>query len=594
LLNRRSLPFSYTHISLLLVGLMWVLPFLNYYHLYPLTSFYQEWSAVALGLGAMLLLVSGRYWQQPEIPRVVLLPIGMMLLVVVQFFLGKMAYYGQALLYALYLTWAAWLVMLGQGLRREFGLATLATVLAAALLAGAELNALCGILQQYRWHTFLDSMVAVKTSAAVFGNIAQPNHFADYLSLGLASLGLLYVRGLLRGWQVVLLALPILFVLPLSGSRSTWLYLSWMVCLAYWWQRRDRSQLPLLRYSVLALLGFALMNLVVRLPWLAGTAGSVTTVQRLFGEVSGGSIRLHLWHEAWLIFMQFPLFGAGFGQFAWQHFQLGPVLRDTGITGLYNNAHNLVMQLAAETGLAGLLVLFGTLLPWLWRVRLVERSIYHWWGYTVLSVLAIHSLLEYPLWYAYFLGIAALLLGIFDPGSYRLELRNVGRLSVALMLLLGVVSLQHLLSGYRQIETLVVQRPTSADDQAYLDRMRKGLLAARQQMLLQPYVDFFMTSMLSVDANHLADKLAFNENVLHFIPSESVAYHQALLLARDGQTEAAQTEMARAIWSYPQGFPATSRELQKLSGKDPVHFDALLNFAIQKHEEYQRAVVRKK
>jgi hypothetical protein len=212
----------------------------------------------------------------------------------------------------------------------------------------------------------------------------------------------------------------------------------------------------------------------------------------------------------------------------------------------------------------------------------------------VLSVLAIHSLLEYPLWYAYFLGIAALLLGIFDPGSYRLELRNVGRLAVALMLLLGVVSLQHLLSGYREIETLVMQRPASAHDQTYLDRMRNGLLAVRQQALLQPYADWFIAGMLGADAEHLADKLAFNEGVLHFIPNQSVAYRQALLLARDGQAEAAQIEMERAIWAYPQGFPATSRELQKMAGKDPAHFDALLKFAIQKHKEYQRAVVRKK
>jgi O-antigen ligase len=572
---------------------MWVLPFLNYYHAYPLTTFYQEWSAAMLGLCATLLLVSRQYWRQPEIPRVVLLPIGMMLLVVVQFFLGKVAYFGQALLYALYLLWAALLMMLGHHLRREFSLATLTTVLAVALLAGAELNALFGVLQHYLWHTFLDPVVTVKISSAVYGNIAQPNHFADYLSLGLASLGLLHVRGLLRGWLTVLLALPILFVLPLSGSRSTWLYLLWMVFLAYWWQRRDRAQLPLLRYSLLVLLGFGLMHLVVQLPWLAGAAGNVNTVQRLFGEVNSGGIRLHLWHEAWLIFAQFPLLGAGFGQFAWQHFQLGPLLHDASITGLYNNAHNLVLQLAAETGLAGLLILFGTLLPWLWRAQHVEQSIYHWWGYALLSVLGIHSLLEYPLWYAYFLGIASLLLGMFDPGGYRLDLRNLGRLSVALMLLLGVLSLQQLLNGYRDIEALVAQRPASDHDRAYVDRMRKGLLAVRRQALLQPYAALFMDSMIEVSPDHIADKLAYNEDVLHFVPVSTVAYRQALLLAQDGKEGAARMQMERAIWAYPGDFPEAGRELQELAGKEPARFSALLKFAALKYEEYRRAVHKK-
>jgi hypothetical protein len=209
------------HLSLALAGLMWVLPFLNYYHAYPLTTFYQEWSTAALGLAAALLLLGRRYWQDAEVPRVVILPLALLLLLLVQYGLGKIPYLGQMLLYALYLLWAALLVMLGARLRKEFGLPALVTALAAFLLVGAELNALLGILQHFRWHTFLDRVVTMKIGSAVFGNIAQPNHFANYIALGLASLGLLYARGTLRAWQVLLLALPLLFVLPLSGSRGS-------------------------------------------------------------------------------------------------------------------------------------------------------------------------------------------------------------------------------------------------------------------------------------------------------------------------------------------------------------------------------------
>lgn len=588
---KRGVPsFSYAHISLLLAGLMWVLPFLNYYHAYPLTTFYQEWGAAMLGLGALLLLVAGRCWLRPEIPRVILLPLGLVLLVVVQFAMGKIAYFGQALLYSLYLSWAALLIMLGRQLRSEFGLAVLSTVLAAFLVVGGELSALVGVLQHYRWHTFLDSVVTVKVSSAVYGNIAQPNHFADYLTLGLVSLGLLYARGSLRAWQVVVLALPLLYVLPLSGSRSTLLYLLCIAGMSYLWQRRDKSLSVLWHYSLLLLPAFGLMHLMVRLPWLAGSTGDVTTIQRLFGEVNSEGIRLHLWHEAWLIFTRFPLFGAGFGQFAWQHFLLGPELRDAGMVGLYNNAHNLVMQLAAETGLAGLLVLFGTLLPWLWRARRAERSVYHWWGYSLLAVLGIHSLLEYPLWYAYFIGVAALLLGMFDSGCYRLELRGLGRISVALMLLLGVLSLQQLLHGYRNLEALMAQRPVSDNDTAYVERMRSGLREVRGLVLLQPYADLFIDSTLAVGPDHIEDKLTYNTEVLHFVPISGVAYRQALLLAQAGDAAAAQAQMGRAIWSYPGDFPATGKELEGLVHRDPARFAALLKFAILKNEEYWRAV----
>ena len=43
--------------SLAMAGLMCVLPFMQPYHRFPLTSFYSEWLAFALGLAAAALLL---------------------------------------------------------------------------------------------------------------------------------------------------------------------------------------------------------------------------------------------------------------------------------------------------------------------------------------------------------------------------------------------------------------------------------------------------------------------------------------------------------------------------------------------------------
>ena len=575
------------HISLTFVGLMWVLPFLYYHHAYPLTTFYQEWSAVVLGLCAMPLLVTKRSWLQPKIPLIVLLPIGLLLLGMLQFVLGRVSYFDQILLLALYLLWAALLMMLGQRLRQEFGLPVLATVLASFLLVGAELNALAGILQHYRWHTFLDAVVTVKISVAVYGNVAQPNHFANYITLGLISLGLLHMRGLLRVWYVALLTMPLLFVLVLSGSRSVWLYLLFMAGMAWLWLRSDKSCLLLLRYTLLLLLGFGLMHAVVQIPWLEGAAGSITTMRRLFGEGTGGSIRLYLWREGWQIFTQFPLLGAGFGQFAWQHFQLGPVLQNTDIVGLYNNAHSLVMQIAAEMGLVGLLILCGTLAMWLIQCGRSQRTVYHWWGYALLGVLAIHSLLEYPLWYAYFLGVAAFSLGMLDTNLYRLKLRHLGRLSLAAILLLGVLSLGQVLQSYRNLEILMGLRQAVRKNN-YL--WREDLMAAHAQIPLRPYFDLFMSGKIQAGADYLADTRILNERVMSFAPIGLVVYREALLLALSGEQAAAQLQMERAIWSYPADFQAARKELSALAQKNPENFAALLEFALKKYEERQHAV----
>ncbi len=150
------------------------------------------------------------------------------------------------------------------------------------------MQAVLGVLQHYRGHTFLDSVLTVKISSAVYGNIAQPNHYANYLVLGLISLGLLYKHWSLRAWQVALLAAPLLFVLVLRrfAQRLAVPAVDGRQGLPV--AARDRSCLPLLRYSLLLLLGFGLMHLVVLIPSLAGADGTVTTWQRLF--VAGAAV----------------------------------------------------------------------------------------------------------------------------------------------------------------------------------------------------------------------------------------------------------------------------------------------------------------
>jgi len=580
-----------THISLALVGLMWVLPFLHYRHQYPLTTFYQEWWSALLGVLALTLLVTRDFWRQPEIPRIVQLPAGLIAVLLLQLSLGKVAYFDQALLYALYLLFAALLMMLGARLRDCFGMAGLALVLAIFLLIGAELSALVGVLQHYRWHTPLNPVIVMKVSSSVFGNLAQPNHFANYIALGLVSLGLLLQLRKLKLGYVALLAAPLLFVMTLSGSRSSWLYLLMMAGLAWWWARRDAAQRPLLRYSLLLIAGFGVMHLVVQLPFMAG-ADSINTVQRLFGEVKdpSGSIRLYLWREAGLMFMQSPWLGVGFGQFAWHHFQLLPALQQGNISGLYNNAHNLIFQLAAEAGSAGLLALFGSLGIWFYGLRRAALDAAHWWAHAALGVLAIHSLLEYPLWYTYFVAVAAILLGALDETHYRLELRNVGRMSVAAILLLGLMTLAQLRSGYHQLEQTLAIRPASAADHSAFERARDGLVAVHGGSLLSPYAELSMSTLIEVKEEHLKEKLELNTRVMRFAPIGAAAYRQALLLAQAGRLEQAKAALEQAIWSYPGDFASARQQMAELAEKDSAHFSALLEFALQKEQEYRRAV----
>jgi len=601
------------YISLALAGLMWTLPFLLYRHRLPLTTYDQEWLSVLLGVFAATLLLARDYWQQPEMPRIVQLPVALIAVAWLQWGLGKIVYFDQALLYSMYFLFAALMMLLGARLRDCFGMARLAQVLAIFLLIGAELNALVGVQQHYRWFPLLDSVVVSKTSSGVYGNLAQTNHFANYIAMGLASLGLLHLQHRLKAGYVAILAVPLLWVMTLSGSRSSWAYLLLLVGLTWWWVRRDIGLRPLLRYSLLLIVGFGLMHLIMQLSFSfsAAPGGSVTTVQRMLADETGsGSIRLYLWREAGLIFTQSPWLGVGFGQFAWHHFQLMPVLQPNYITGLYNNAHNLVLQLAAETGIAGLLGLFVPMGVWAYGLhkryaifthssslendpRHTALGVAHWWGFAVLGIQVIHSMLEYPMWYTYFVAVAAVLLGALDETRYRLKLRTTGRLSLAAILLLGMATLAQLHFGHRDLLKAQTIYPESMEDRATITRIRGALEEVRKIPLLSPYAELPLSGYILINGDRIEEKLALNSRVMQFMPIGTTTYRHAMLLAQANQQQQAESMMEKAIWSYPNEINNVLMQLSWLAENDPEHFSALLEFANQKEQERQRAIRHK-
>lgn len=588
-LRRGSTP---TRISLASVGLMWVVPFLLPQHQYPLTTFHQEWWAALLGLLAAIPLLGRDAWRDPGLPHILLLPLGLIAVLLLQALLLPGLYPQTLLLYALYLLFAALLMMLGAHLRRQLGMDTLATWLAVALLLGAEISALLGILQHFRWPTWLDPWVVVKSDRSVYGNLAQANHFADYITLGLASLGLLLAQRRVTGGLAALLALPLLLVATLSASRSVWLYLLLLVVLAGLWLRRQPEARTLWRYALLLVAGFGLMHLLIKLPFMAGVDGNIDSMERLFGTNPSGAIRLYLWQEAWHIFLQTPWLGTGLGRFAWAHVQWLPELQpQVAITGLYNNAHNLLFQIGVETGIAGLLIVIPALGYWLAGQRGQAATPASWWGAAVLGVLGIHSLLEFPLWYSFFIGIAALLLGAMDRHTHVPRRPVWGRPAMSGVLLLGVLTLLQLRADYFHLESVLRQRLATVAEVGAAERYRDRLVEMHGTgTLLMPYVELYMAGLIAYTEENLPAKLALNARVEHFAPTAPAMYRQAVLLALAGRQAEAERALLQAIRSYPEGFPAARPQLEALAAKGFATCAALIESGLRQVQESPRAV----
>jgi len=406
----------------------------------------------------------------------------------------------------------------------------------------------------------------------------------------LASLLFLSASGRLAWAVTAVLGVLMLFFLALSGSGSAWFYLFALLALSAWWYLRDQKNAALLIASVVLIPGFALMQWVVQLPWFGAPVPAVTSIQRLFELASGSSVRLELWHETWFIFLQSPLLGVGWGQFAWQHFEYGVLFKSSGLSGLYNNAHNIVMQLLAETGLVGALVIVGGVVLWLHGLRRMAFDIYLWWLLGLLAIIGIHSMLEFPLWYSHFLGIAALLLGLGETRFFRLELQRVGRISFALMLVLGWASAISLIYSYRNLEETLYAKGLENLDRAGLEQFNQDLLRIHRTSLLAPYIELAYTGAIVLNKENLSDKLELNSRVMHFAPVSIVVYQQAILLALNGQAQAAKAQLERAAVAYPGELENFTKVMRLLLAQHPAEFEPLLELANQKLQEYEIAV----
>ncbi len=589
---------------------MFLLPFLNPYHFFPLTNFYTEWLALTLGLAALLPLSVKSFWDEVEIPTLVLWLLGFAALLPLQLVWLDIAYPELSMLGALYVIWAAWLVWLARALAKSCGMEELAVWLAAMLVLGGLLNSGAALVQFYGIDLWFGSLVASlgATKGGAYGNFGQNNHFADYVSLALISALYLQIKGRLTWVAAAACAAIFLYALSLSGSRATWLYLPAALAIGLWF--RSRSEQPALRRAavVLALLlplfgllqfamahyGFATRPLLA-----AGAAvAPVTPIDRfvdelahgVFPETGGSAVgtRIYMWHQALLMWSRAPLLGVGFGQYAGVFLDQAAELWRYHIPNYDRNSHNALMQLLAETGLVGAGLVCAGLAGWLLGLRRrLSATAESWWLLCLLSVLFLHSMIEYPLWHANFLGIAAVLLGMGSERCIRLHLTALSRFSFPLMVMVGFFTLGSVLQAYRDLELAMYPRVLPKNREEIVER-NEALLKLHRDTLLAPYVELTYAAIIVADRTNLQDKLALTRRVLRILPVPELAYRQVLLLGLDGGRDAALLQLDQAVAVFPYRLKDYVPIMEKAAQQEPGALGEIAEKAREKLKQVDR------
>ena len=542
--------------SLLLAGSMCLLPFLVPYHELPLRNFYPEWLAAALGLIAFVAVLASRHFPSVALPVAGRWLIGFAAFLVVCA-IGRNTVYPQMSLWAVvYVVYAVLMIWLGACLVVATGLEKTAHLLAACILAGSLANAAAGVIQFYGLPVWLKDVVADMQGIRAYGNIAQSNLYANYLALGQAALLFLWVGGHIRAGLTWCTGALLVWATALSDSRAALLYVLWYAALGAYsarGQREGDGAMCQLRSAAFALAA-ALLAAYVVAPWFnalfgLGPANAGTGSRWLDAS---GYLRWPAWMLALRIFADAPIAGAGIGEFAGAAFAAGLPREMTDRFEVWTSPHNQVLHLMAETGAVGAaLVLTGAVLGcWrVWRRHCAALQPSTWWVVAALGVELIHSLLEFPMWSAHFLGVAALLMGTMTGDPERRTGKENGEQSGKEDSVFGrvlgaatCVGLAFILAlGLRDYWRLDLTWATGAGNTLAGAAVTQDVQTLRGlgDGLLAPMAELWLCVGAPLNRNELVLKLRWSARVMHYLPSNAIVGRRAIFLALDGRADEA-------------------------------------------------------
>ncbi|QIE22625.1 PglL family O-oligosaccharyltransferase [Caballeronia sp. SBC2] len=542
------------YFSFAVLCLALTIPFAVVNHTYPIPTFYAEFSALGLFLalgGGMALIVR---LSEPRVPFatpvIALMPLVLGLLLVAQTVVLPVSQPSMNWLGGGYLLASFIAVHTGYGFVRA-GLAEKALRWgAAALIVGGLFAVFCQVVQLFHMEAKFSPFVVaynVAIERRPFGNMAQANHLATYIAF--ATAGALYLVQTRRLPMIIWLVLSAIFSagLALTVSRGPWLQMGVIVVGGFWMALiQGRSTLaddpdgPASRavpskarawlIPVVLLVLFFAVNAAIRWANLRFQLELGQSAAERMQDANQIAPRLALWKYGWTMFLTHPLLGVGWGEFPLHQFEF---VRELGGVEIANNSHDIFIDLLAKTGLLGMAIVLFSVVCWLVRVLRAPHTPARIFALSLLGVLMMHALVEYPQQYMFYLMPAMLIFGLLETRPVRWVSRPFSYGLYVVLVVLGLASLYPILRDYNRSEVL------------YYGSQPAEQYSADPSFLFGAWGEYGAATLLPMNSQDLATKLVMHRKALALLPGETVLRRYAVLQALAGQSQDALDTIAR-------------------------------------------------
>ncbi len=413
----------------------------------PLLSFHKEaWVGLCLLAPSAWVL-----WNRRESMPIHLLPIVVALCVGIpwlQYAGGLIPLFGDAWVQSLYLTGFLLALCVGEKWERDspgqcLDLVFLAVAVASVVSTGIQLHQWLALKTEVgQW------ILGNGLPNRYYANLAQPNLLSSLLLLGVLACFWGYFRERIAGWVATTVSVFILFGVVLTASRTAWVSIFLLTVAAVLLRRKMPSGMKvwiapaLAAYFYLCSLAMPAINRFLSIP------------EHDFPlELRGINDTARL--EGWKMLLDAstlqPWFGFGWGQIGQATFSV--VARYPVQDGIFTHAHNLILDLILWNGYPLGLALTAFLAWWIWRVLRRADQIGQYVVIGAALVLGIHSLLEFPLTYAYFLLPLGFLLGTLNTNlGFRPIVVAKAWMGIALWMMVAA-ALAVTIRDYLRVET---------------------------------------------------------------------------------------------------------------------------------------------
>lgn len=414
--------------------------------------------------------------------------------------------------------WAVGLVLLNALYRLGEGQKTGA--IAFGWILAALISAVIAVIQYFNFDDSLYPFVATTAPGYAYGNTRQPNHLATLLGAGLLSLIWAVTAQRIRHSIALWIACMLAIAMAATASRTGGIHMMLVGVVAIWWAGPQRRKFFWSAVGIACVYAISAVALPLILQWSLGIEGR-DLMWRLRDESLGCSSRKVLWGNVLHLISLKPWAGWGWGELVFAHFTT--LFEGPRFCEKLTNAHNLPLHLAVELGIpiAALICLGLIWLIWLkqpWHAKTAEHRL----AYSVLGLIGVHSLLEYPLWFGNFQAMVILcgvLLWPLDatdkatPRTYSRTLaQKLAFWSFFLMSVLGYVAWD-----YFRVSQLYLPRQDRASQ--YRD---DTLSKARNTWLFSSHVLFAQVVTSELDSNNAAALLQASLAALHVSPEPRV------------------------------------------------------------------------